>query len=145
MNMASKNLSMEKVDQLIAQVNRKLQQSMGEDEKRYRSYVCGKVDSEGTVRNGCGRSWALTKPAIIVSPNVETTSIHVPKRDSNGILERDEDGKVATIAIRRRQTGCYCGRPFKHPSIHIDELRGTDVKVDIEADSRTDDVVEQVV
>jgi hypothetical protein len=115
--MASKNLSMEKVDQLIGRVNRKLQQSMGEDEKRYRSYVCGEVDSEGTVRNGCGRTWALTKPAIIVSPNVATN--------------------------HRRQTGCYCGRPFKHPSIHIDELRETDVKVDIEADSRTDDVIEQ--
>ena len=141
--MASKNFSMEKVDRLIARVNKKLQQSMGEDEKRYRSYVCGKVDSEGTVRNGCGRTWALTKPAIIVSPNVETTSIHVPKRDSNGILERDEDGKVATIAIRRRQTGCYCGRPFKHPSIHVDELRGTDIKVDMEHDSLDDDMIEQ--
>lgn len=124
--MAKKNITMEYVDTLIAKVNKTLREKLVEDEKRYTSYVCQHVDADGKVR-GCGRTWALTKPAIIVNPNKSPSIITVVKCKENGAPIRDNEGEIVTFDITRRQTGCYCGRPFIHPTISVSDISGSDV------------------
>lgn len=124
--MAKKNITMEEVDTIIAKVNQNLREKLVEDEKSTASYVCRHVDEGGKVR-GCSRTWALTKPAIIVNPNKSPISVTMAKTKKNGSPIRDNEGKIVTFEITRRQTGCYCGRPFVHPTISVGDIRDSDV------------------
>ena len=126
--MAKKELTIEKIDLIIAKVNKTLREKLVEDEKPYTSYVCRHVDEDGKVR-GCGRTWALTKPAIIVNPNKGPHIINTVKCKEDGTPYRDDDNKIVTIQIARRQTACFCGRPFNHPTISVSNIRGPMVKV----------------
>ena len=113
-----KNMSMEiEVAKIVGSVNADLRR-LTDDEKRYHTHKCD-----------CGRAWALEKPKIIISPNVHPRVLRVPAR-KNGKLLYDENGMLVMRDLSRKQTACFCGKPFMlglkkpYPTIHIDDLRG---------------------
>jgi hypothetical protein len=115
----TKNMKMMEIEvaRIVVDVNANLRKSLIEDEKRYHTHTCD-----------CGRAWALQKPRIIITPNVRPRPLVVPAR-KNGMLLYDKEGKIVTKKIHRKQTECFCGKPFMlglkpYPTIHIDDLRG---------------------
>ena len=123
MNKMSKNIKLMDVERIVKAVCYDLRKRIVEDEKRYHTHKCD-----------CGRAWALEKPHIIITPNVHPRVLRVPARvrekgSKKGKLLYDENGMLVMRDIRRKQTACFCGKPFMlemkpYPTIHIDDLRG---------------------
>ena len=129
MNKMSKNIKLMDVERIVKEVCNDLRKRIVEDEKRYHTHKCD-----------CGRAWALEKPHIIISPNVHPRVLRVPARERVPASERkngsrkgkllyDENGMLVMRNISRKQTACFCGKPFMlglkpYPTIHIDDLCG---------------------
>jgi hypothetical protein len=98
--MAKKGLTNEKIDAIIAKVNKQMRENITESTRRYRSVTCK-----------CGHTWAMDKPATLENKAKPSRAIRI---------HRDEVGEITWIETVRKAGQCWCSRSLNHPKIRFD-------------------------
>ena len=98
--MAKKGLTNEKIDTVIAKVNKEMRKNITERTQRYHSVTCN-----------CGHAWAMDKPATLENKAKPSRVLRI---------HRDDAGEIIWVETVRKAGQCWCGRSLKHPKIRFD-------------------------
>ena len=98
--MAKKGLTNEKIDTVIAKVNKEMRKNITERTQLYHSVTCK-----------CGHAWAMDKPATLENKAKPSRVLRI---------HRDDAGEIIWVETVRKAGQCWCGRSLKHPKIRFD-------------------------
>ena len=98
--MGKKRLTNEKIDAIIAKVNRGMRGNITERARQYSSVTCK-----------CGHAWAMDKPATLENKAKPSRVIRI---------HRDEVGEITWLETVRKAGQCWCSRSLNHPKIRFD-------------------------